>query len=233
MAESLQIADMDAKQIAERQVIERYLSGQLSEEDAQAFEAYVEAHPEMIREIETIARMKSGLATLQKRGELAALLKPDVPAWYRRPAIVAALAAGVAAVVFFIAQPLGLDRGGAPLAATLQQLAGKRGSVPTISSRLSLSRSRGITPATLSVQPSGAAIEVTLQISAPDGAAHYTVSLLRAAGGSVASIKELRANSEGNLAFFVAADSLVEGTYLFRVSTEGREPQDFGMRVVP
>jgi hypothetical protein len=225
---------MDARQIAERQIIERYLAGALSEEDAQAFEAYVEAHPEMIREIETIARMKSGLTTLQKRGELAVLLKPAAPAWYRRPAIVATLAASVAAVVFLIARPVNLGRSGAPLAVTLQELVGESGSVPTISSRISLSRSRGMSPAALSQQPGDTAIEVILQVSAPDSTAHHAVSLLRIADDSiepVAKVEDLHANAEGNLAFFVSAKSLVEGSYLFRVTTEGREPQDFSVRM--
>lgn len=233
MSESLQIGDMDAKQIAERQIIVQYLSGRLSEEDAQAFEAYVEAHPEMIREIETIARMKSGLVTLKRRGELAALISPAGPAWYRRPVIVAALAASVAAVAFFFARPVNVD-GPVVLASTLQQLGGDRARLPAVSSRISLSRTRSIVSQEISPQPSGSAIEVTLHTGLLDATASSAVSLLRVTGDSVdpvAVAKDLHANTDGDLAVFVYAETLAEGAYLFRVTTEGRDPQDFGIRI--
>jgi anti-sigma factor RsiW len=225
---------MDARQLAERQIVERYLADQLTEEEAQAFEAYTEAHPEIVREIETIARMKSGLTVLRRRGELDALLGRSVPKWYRRPAILVTLAASVAAVAFLIAQTGRVDRGNAYLAATLQQLAEATGGESTVSSRILLSRLRGITPSALSVPPGASAVEVTLQVSAPPGSAH-DVGLLRITDGSaglMATLDDVTADTEGNIAIFVSANALVEGSYLFRVSTEGREPQDFGMRVV-
>ena len=65
---------MDAKLIAERHVIERYLAGQLSDEEADAFEVLLEAQPDLARDVERIARMKTGFAVLERNGELALLL---------------------------------------------------------------------------------------------------------------------------------------------------------------
>ena len=91
MADPLQIENMDAQQIAERHVIERYLAGQLTDQEAMAFEAYVEAHPEITRDIEEIARMKTGLVRLKDRGDLPSVVVPRGNWISRRTGLVAAL----------------------------------------------------------------------------------------------------------------------------------------------
>src|SRR6185295_15926348 len=98
MAGPTQITDMDAKQIAERQIVERYLANQLSDPEAEAFEAYIEAHPEVIKDIVLVSRMKCGLATLHERRELAALVQARRRA--RMPVLIAASVAAVALAVF-------------------------------------------------------------------------------------------------------------------------------------
>ena len=225
---------MDAKQIAERQIIERFLAGQLSEEDARAFEAYIEVHPDISRNIEIVARMKSGLATLRKRGELDRLLGAKSPSWYRRPAPLVAAAASVVVALVLVARPWGVDSGGALLAATLQELAGRNNDVPALAARIVLARSRGLKPPIIAAEADGGAIEVTLQLSAPDTTAAYSAALSRLVGNSlehVAESSDLRANTGGDLVFFVRTESLREGDYIFRISTNGREPSEFALRV--
>ena len=60
MADSEQDQVMDAKLIADRQVIERYLAGQLSDAEADAFERDLEANPELAREILVVAEQYDG-----------------------------------------------------------------------------------------------------------------------------------------------------------------------------
>jgi len=234
MAESLQIANMDAKQIAERQIIERYLAGRLSEEDARAFEAYVEVHPEITRNIEAVARMKSGLATLRKRGELTDLLRPRPRVWYRRPGLLAGAAASVVVALLLTARPWNIDANGRLLAATVGELVGKSGSAPAIATRVTLARSRGLKPQIVATQPDGSAVEVTLQLLSADTTTTYSIGLLHMASNSlepVADATNLRANADGNLVVFVRTELLTEGDYVFRVSTAGREPSEFALRV--
>ena len=52
---------MDAKLISERHLIERYLAGQLSDEEADAFERALEANPALARDVERIARSRPWL----------------------------------------------------------------------------------------------------------------------------------------------------------------------------
>src|SRR4051794_10172124 len=90
---------MDTKLISERHVIERYLAGQLDDAEADAFERSLEAHPELARDVERIARMKTGFEVLQRRGELAKLLaQPPVAPANHRSIWVAAAAAVVLAL---------------------------------------------------------------------------------------------------------------------------------------
>src|SRR5258707_8902658 len=103
MAESEQDQVMDAKLIAERQVIERYLAGQLSDAEADAYEARLELQPELARAVEQIARMKTGFAVLERRGELAKLLAhPVAPPIRRAPWLAAAAAVFVGAIGFLV-----------------------------------------------------------------------------------------------------------------------------------
>ena len=124
MTDPAQIPNMDAKQIAELHVIERYLADQLTDEEAHAFEAYVEAHPEVTRDIENISRMKAGLASLRQRGELAPLLvaeRPRKPLWF----LLAAAAAAVLVAVLVVPRYLGGGSNLPVLAASAQQLLGE------------------------------------------------------------------------------------------------------------
>src|SRR5262245_61881378 len=103
MADPTQIPNMDAKQIAERHVIERYLAGHLPEPEAGAFEAYIEAHPEVIKDIDLVSRMKCGLAALHERRELAAVVQARRRAWM--PALIAASVAALALAIFLWVVP--------------------------------------------------------------------------------------------------------------------------------
>jgi hypothetical protein len=75
--------------------VERYLSGRLSETDAQQLEAYWTEHPELIRDLENCARIKTGLASLRSRDQLDPLLRAS---WWTGRLRLLTLAASVAVV---------------------------------------------------------------------------------------------------------------------------------------
>ena len=237
MSAPLQIKDMDAQQIAERHFIERYLAGQLTEEEALAFEAYVETHPEIIAEIETVARMKAGLGALQARGELASLLAaPRVP-WHRKPAVMAASIVGVLLVSLLVVRPWREVAEPASMVATLQDLVGQGGNAPSLASRILLTRTRSLIPLSIEAKPDNSALEVTLDSLAADSAGTYAVSLWRVTEGKLQPVGEvagLRPDNAGQLTLFVRSEFLRPGDYLFKVhGRDASEASEFALHVKP
>src|SRR4051812_22804392 len=125
MGDSEQDQSMDSKLISDRQVIERYLAGQLSDAEADAFERDLEARPELARDIEQIARMKTGFSVLERRGELAKLLARPVAPPKRRAAWVAVAAAAVLAVGFMAFRQADTPAPATLLAASLKALSAR------------------------------------------------------------------------------------------------------------
>lgn len=224
---------MDAQQIAERHVIERYFAGQLSDGEALAFEAYVEKHPEIVRDIEEIARMKAGLASLKKRGDLPALAESHGNWRAYRPALIAASVAVLALSILFVRPALKDRPGNALIASTIETLAGDE-RPPVMISAVVLSRSRSLTPETLHPSPQESFVQVTLEMFAESHAGLYSVELLQMVDGSLrplAVIGDLRVDAEGNLVLYAREDSLSGGLYVFRASDGVTEPADFVLRV--
>ena len=234
MTDPAQIPNMDAKQIAELHVIERYLADQLTDEEAHAFEAYVEAHPEVTRDIENISRMKAGLASLRQRGELAPLLvaeRPRKPLWF----LLAAAAAAVLVAVLVVPRYLGGGSNLPVLAASAQQLLGENEKPLPISARLLVGRARGATPNTLAAPRNDQGVELRLDVHADEPSVRYFVEFFRVSGTSldpVGSLADAPSQLDGTVSVFVRGSALVEGNYLVRASTAGTtEPVEFTLRV--
>ena len=71
---------MNRIEIDNDHLIERYLDGRLSETESRRFEAYWIENPDLIRDLERGARLKSGLAGLRDRvGALGGSLVVESP----------------------------------------------------------------------------------------------------------------------------------------------------------
>jgi len=218
---------MDAKQIAERLVVERYLANALSEEEAQAFEAYVETHPEVTRQIELAARMKSGLATLRDRGELREILDKPATRGFKPMALIAASVAAVAVAAILLTSRTSDDR--SPLLAAITQEL-------SISSRLVLVRTRGDFPPGLARPGAGTAAEFEIAPQAPAPVDAWSVSLFRLDGPQARLIgepRELTTSADGKLRFYVRSDALSPGDYLVRLAGGPDETEEFLFKVTP
>jgi hypothetical protein len=227
---------MDAKQIAERHIVERYLADQLTDQEAEAFEAYVEAHPEMVREIELATRMKSGLATLRQRGELETAMHGKHPASARRPALFAAAAAVVLIVGAFVALQWNAGQRAMLLASTAQEILGNGHQPLPVAARLLVTRTRGEATEALAVPPPDAVVELRLDLHASNSSTQYTVSLLRVSGSAldaVGSVADATAQPDGSLSVFVRGSALTAGNYLIRVAGGDRTESEFTLRVLP
>jgi hypothetical protein len=224
VADPTQIKDMDAKQIAERHIVERYLANELTEDEAAAFETYVEAHPEVTREIELVARMKSGLSTLRDRGELPNLVQEPARHGFKPWMLAAASLAAVA-----VAALLFLGRGSGEHGALLASIAPDS----PVSSRVTLARTRSDVLEVLASPPPGTVAELVMEPSDPAAADGYRVSLFRLEGrtNEIGTLEGVRSGQDGKLHVFVRAEDLAAGHYLVRLQGELPEPEEFLLRI--
>jgi len=230
---------MDAKLIAERQVIERYLAGQLSDAEADAFEARLESQPELAREVEQIARMKTGFAVLERRGELAKLLARPVAPPKRRAAWMAAAAAVFVGAIGFLAFRQGESPAPATLlAVSLDALSRHSDSPIPLRSSVSLARARGMgadAELTASVIAPGAA---ELELATGDAAqTHFSVELLAvdsAGARPVAKLPDAATDETGAMHLFIALHVVKPGPYLLRLTpADGGAPVEYAIAVRP
>jgi hypothetical protein len=234
MATSRQSQDMDAKQVAERHLIEGYLAGQLSEAEADAFESLVASHPELAMQIEHVARMKVGLDVLRRRGELAPLLLQRSRLRYRLPWVAAAAAASVALVAFVLLQlaPPSSDM----IATTLGELGGKHSQPWRIAATYLLTSDRAAAPpAQIGVfGGDGDAIELRFDVAAGMGD-RFAIEIFRAEGDSLESIAhadKVLGSADGSVVVYLAARALAPGSYLFRLTpADGGIPLEFAARI--
>ena len=229
---------MDAKLISDRQVIERYLAGQLSDAEADAFERDLEAHPALAREVEQVARLKTGFEVLERRGELARLLAQPVAPPKRRMAWVATAAAVVLAVGFVVFRQGETPAPATVLAASLRALSSRSDSPIPLRASVALARARGMgVDAELdSTGKSPGAAELELSTGAPPGS-HYAIELLAADSASappVATLPDAAADARGAVHLFVSLHAMPAGRYLLRLSpTDAGAPIEYLIAVKP
>jgi len=236
MAESPQIQDMDAKHVAERHLVEKYLAGELSEADAEAFESLVASHPELAMQVEYVARMKTGLDVLRRRGELVRLLQERPKAWHRSRWVAVSVAAAASVVlVVFLTLRLATPQA-SMIASTLEGLADSKGSTPRIVAAYLLTAERAAAPAAQINVLKGDGEAVELRFDAAAGTDDlFTVDVLRAEGDSLRSIAlatKIPGSADGSVVVYVSARALDTGNYLFRLTPDNGEiPLEFSARV--
>lgn len=202
----------------------RYLAGQLSTAELQAYEQYLLENPDAVRELEATARMKVGLASLRDAGQLEKLLRASPTLRSRWPALAAAAALIVIAV--------GLWRGvDAPrdtiLAATQSQLVDRSGKALVRGASYALLRTRSSSllgssayDAVVELPPTPRAIELRVR---PEALAPvYGVALSRirpdASVIQVGNVSELEARSDGFVSLYVDSSRLEAGPYLLVIT---------------
>lgn len=216
---------MDAKLISERHVIERYLAGQLSDAEAEELERAVEARPELAQEVERIARLKTGLEVLERRGDLPKLLAPPVAAPKRRAVWVAAAGVAALALGLLLLRPADVPTPPTLLALSLESLSAHSDSPIPLRASIALARARGM----------GADAELTSSGKAPgaaelelatggDAGASYSVELLSVddhGARAVSRVPAIATDATGAVHVFVALHALSPGPYLLRLTPNG------------
>lgn len=201
----------------------RYLAGQLSPAELQAYEQHLLESPDAVRELEATARMKVGLANLRDTGQLERLLRarPALPS--RWPALAAAAALIVLAIGLWRSIDTPRD---ATLVATATELVDRTGRPLASGSSYALLRTRSsASDAVIELPPDARAIELRVrpEIVAPV----YTVALsqIRPDGSAtqIGNVSELAAQSDGFVRLYVDSSRLASGPYLLVITpTEDR-----------
>ena len=198
----------------------RYLAGQLSDADLDAFEASLDAQPELVRDLEAAARFKVGLAKLRDTGQLDVFLEPPQRSyrWLAVAAAVVALAVGVVLVRVMTASP-------PVLAASLSQLS-REGTPPSVAATLAMYVKRGSPnqQLVLVLPPSRQAIRLRVLPSAGAQPPYQiAVSGIDSQGGDrrVASIEVAQLDEDGFATVYADSARLEPGRYSITVSGRG------------
>ena len=192
----------------------RYLAGQLSPAELQAYEQHLLENPDAVRELEATARMKVAMASLRDSGQLEKLLRARPALRSRWPA----LAAAAALIVLAIGLWRGVD---APpdgmLVATATELVDRSGRPLVSGSSYALLRTRSSAyDALIELPPEPRAIELRVRPEVPAPA--YSVALSRvhpdASVAQVGNVSELQAEADGFVRLYVDSSRLESGVYL-------------------
>jgi len=212
---------MDRQYIDDHHVIARYLADQLPESEREAFEEYYIEHPEVVREMETIARFKAGLIDLQEKGQLAPLLQHRSKV---RPTYVFATAATLAAIAvgaFWISlrQPIAQQFAAPSLSALV------RDGVPLTSiGTHQLLRTRGTrADAIIELPRTPGAISLEILPEYDDPQKRYSVSIWRVGNEGVQKLTQLQglsADDRGLVVLFLDSSALQVGRYEIHLSTQ-------------
>lgn len=212
-----------------RSLIASYLSGRISDADAERFEAYWSANPRLIHEIDEVARLQDGLRSLRERGELEPLLQRS---WWRGTLRFMAMAASVAALALGAWLWQSRDIGTTPRIAAQPVL------LPAAARIAAGASARYFM--TLRSAGDGDAIVLPATRRAlhwrvlPDAAApSYALSLQREdATDAPSAAADITPADDGFLDLYVDSASLQPGRYLLRVSAAGQDAGQFHVEVV-
>ncbi len=226
----------------------RYLAGQLSAVEQSEYEGLLLEHPEALRELEAVARLKVGMARLQEQGQLEALISSPASAApfarLRHPGLLALAASLALAVVGAVLWQNTLP-GAATLYATLNELQGQGSAARSLVGHYTLVRTRAANAEVLiPPAPANQALELRILPDVPAGSSGYQVELYRAqADGSaaakpLASSAQVQAGADTFITLYADSGLLGAGAFLVKVAPAGAlaagasaEPEYFQLRV--
>jgi hypothetical protein len=210
---------MDRHIIDNQHLIERYLAGQLDAAQSAEFEAYYARHPEVVRDIERLLRLKEGLAVLEERGELDAIVRRRD---YWRPAL--GLAAGIAVLVVGVWLWIGHTTI-APVVSTIAALTDQSGEPLHVASTHMLVKIRG--PAVvvgIQLPTKRSAIELQMiPSSRPDSGGFRVLLGQLDAADAIAPLGETRAlanSADGFVTAYLDSAQLSRGRYAIELQPE-------------
>lgn len=217
---------LDRTYIDERHVVPRYLADQLTDEEREAFEAYVLEHPDTLNDLEAAARLKIGLHELHRSGELDRLTRSRNRTW--RIAIAAGIAALVVAASIVFVRPVAKRPLLASTPTALTDSAGEP--IPVVGRRYVMRMRSGNYDAQLEIPASPQALELRVLPEAPGTDSLYRIELSRIdetqPPRSIGHVDRLTPDSDGYVALYIDTSQLSPGLYELRLApdSENRGP---------
>jgi hypothetical protein len=206
--------------LEELETVNRYLSGRLSDAECTAFETRLVSEPQLVRELEAIARFKVGLQVLDERGQLDEAT--HAPAWPRLLAVAAAVMVLALGMLTFrsVLRPAEPSM----LAAVPAALMDRQGNVLPSAGAFTVLRKRATTAdAVIELPAQGRALEMRVLPESPPNKEGYGVSLWQqpqgAAAEKLASLTHVSAAADGFITVFMDATRLTPGEYVLVVSS--------------
>ena len=211
---------MDRHTIDNQHLIARYLAGQLDAAQSAEFEGHYAHHPEVVRDIERMLRLKEGLAVLEERGELGAIVRKRQQYW--RPGL--GLAAGIAALVVGVWLWIGHTTI-APVVSTIAALTDPSGQPLHVASTHMLVKMRGppvVVGIPLPKERSAIALQMIPSSRPESGGFRVLLGQLDAAN-AVAPVGETRAlanSADGFVTAYLDSAQLSRGRYVIELLPE-------------
>ena len=215
---------MDRKYIEEHHIVARYLADRLSDAEREAFEAYYLEHPDVVQDMEAVARLKVGLARLQDSGELGQVLAaPRLPRYYYVAAAAAVVVAAVALLFLYMREPL---QQRPMLAANAAALLDGSGAPVTVAATQFVLRTRSTATydVEINIADSPQAIELRILPEVEAQPARYRVEISSVATGSepqnLAAVHDLVPNADGFVPVYLDPSRLAAGKYVLTIAGE-------------
>jgi hypothetical protein len=202
-------------------IAQRYLAGQLSLAEEEAYEQQYIRDPDALQELEATARMKVGLANLRDTGQLDSLLR-GAPTTTRRTVAVGAIAASVAMIMIAVALWRGVSvPDGRALMGSVTELVDASGRPLAVGATHVLMRTRSTAydaEVELPVEPQALELRVRPESEAPVYRAALSRIQTDGSVAQVATVDELKAEADGFVALYVDSSQLEPGPYLLVLS---------------
>jgi hypothetical protein len=214
---------MDRNYIDEHHIVARYLADRLSDTEREAFEAYYLEHPDIVQDMEAVARLKVGLARLQESGELGkSLAAPHFPRSYY---IAAAAAVVVAAAGFLFLSVREPPQQGPILTASAATLLDRSGAPLAVTDTYRVLRTRsGAADANILLTDSSQAIALRILPDFPAVPARYRIEVSAVPAGSepesLAAVGNLAVEADGFILVYLDSSRLTSGTYVLTLAGE-------------
>jgi len=195
----------------------RYLAGQLSRSELQAYQQHLLENPAAVQELEATALMKVGLANLRETRQLEHLLQTRNIFGWLWPALAAAAALIVVAIGLLRAVDAPLDT---TLVATASELMDRSGRPLAAGSSYALLRTRSTAyDVVIELPPEPRAIELRVRPEAQASA--YSVDLSRihpdTSATQIGSVEGVRAQADG-FVLYVDSSRLETAPYLLVIT---------------
>jgi hypothetical protein len=214
---------LDRQYIDDHHLVPRYLADQLGEQERAQFEAYVLDNPAMVDELEAAARLKTGLAELQRSGELNTLVSPRPST--RRWVLAAGLVAFVVAVSLMLVRPAPKRPLLAAMPAALTDAQGKP--LPVVATRYVMRLRSGSYDAQLDLTTAAQALELRVLPEAAEHTGQYRIDVIRVDETQpprpIGSLGKLLPQADGYIAVYLDTSQLSPGLYELRLAADASE----------